>query len=98
MPRANPIMVLAAGLGLAAGYLSAPAGAAERYPVWWAPEIGIESLDEIDALLAEPFPEEFRHRLYKFDYSRGKWESPIVDRQPIEDCLSLFEWLKAGYR
>ena len=34
MPRANPIMVLAAGLGLAAGYLSAPAAAAERYPVW----------------------------------------------------------------
>ena len=97
MARTRIIAVLAWALCVCAGVLSASA-AAERYPVWWAPEIGIASLDEIDALLAKPFPEEFRHRLYKFDYGRGKWESPIVDRQPIEDCVSLFEWLAAGYK
>ena len=92
MAHVRLIATLVGVLSMCAGFiLPAPAAAAERYPVWWTPEIGNESLNEIDALLAEPFPPEFRHRLYKFDYSRGKWESPIVDRQPIEDCLSLFE-------
>ncbi len=97
MERTRLIAVLAGAICAVAGCLSAPADADERYPVWWAPEIGIASLDEIDTLLAGPFPEEFRHKLYKFDYARGKRVSPIVDQQPIENCLSLFEWMSAGY-
>ena len=95
MARTRIIAVLAWALCVCAGVLSASA-AAQRYPVWWAPEIGIASLDEIDALLAKPFAEEHRHWLYKFEY-RGRWESPFVDQQPIDDCLSLFERLAAGY-
>ena len=96
MPRARRVVVLAGAICVCASFLSAPATAAERYPVWWAPEFGIESLEEIDALLAKPFPEELRNRLYKFDYGRNDWQTP-VDEQPIDDCLSLFEWLAAGY-
>ena len=53
----------AAGWALALGMVLAPvaaSGAAQAegpYPAWWAPELGLESLDEIDAKLAEPFPE-----------------------------------------
>ncbi len=37
---------LALGLVLAAVAASGGARAGETYPVWWAPELGLESLDE----------------------------------------------------
>ena len=69
--------------------------------MWWAPEIGIESLDEIDALLAKPFPPELRHTLYTYVWQgrqipSGKGFQP-KDPQPIDNCLTLFQWLAAKY-
>ena len=102
MARTRTIVILVGVISMCAcaSLPSAPAATAERYPVWWAPEIGIESLDEIDALLAKPFPEEYRHRLYKYVWTRTateSWYQP-EDPQPIDSCLALFEWLAADYK
>ena len=66
----NKIAGWAAVLGLLVGSMAAPSShAGEAYPVWWAPELRLESLDEIDAELARRFPEEQRFRLYQFGTS-----------------------------
>ena len=46
---------LCAATALAILLLAAPAPAhAEEFPVWWSPSLGLESLDDIDAMLDAP--------------------------------------------
>ena len=108
MAHVRLIATLVGVLSMCAGFilmcagfiLPAPAAAAERYPVWWTPEIGNESLNEIDALLAEPFPPEFRHRLYKYRLeTREKTglRNYLVGEKLVDDCVSLFELTSDGY-
>ena len=101
----------AAGWALALGMVLAPvaaSGAAQAegpYPAWWAPELGLESLDEIDAKLAEPCPEGKRAVFHKFGHHMvgegetaylGEWGS--LDAQPIDNCLAYLKWTDQGYR
>ena len=96
-----------AALGLVlVGIAAAGAASAEApYPVWWAPELGLESLDEIDAALARPFPEGKRGVFHKFGRHMvgtgaaaypGEWGS--LDAQPIDNCLAFLKWTDEGYQ
>ena len=96
---------LALGLVLAAVAASGGARAGETYPVWWAPELGLESLDEIDAALARPFPEGKRAPFHKFGRRMigtgaaaypGEWGS--LDAQPIGNCVAYLKWTDEGYQ
>ncbi len=97
----------AAALGLFLGGGAALGGASggETYPVWWAPELGLENLDEIDAALARPFPEGKRAVFHKFGRHMigegdtaypGEWGS--LDAQPIDNCLAYLKWTDEGYQ
>ncbi len=71
---------------------TAPAWAQEAapYPVWWSPSLELESLDQIDSLLAKEFPE----ALWKV-FARsgvGKKRKMIVD-----NCNSYLEATKLKY-
>ena len=96
-----------AALGLVlVGIAAAGAASAEApYPVWWAPELGLESLDEIDAALARPVPEGKRGVFHKFGRHMvgtgaaaypGEWGS--LDAQPIDNCLAFLKWTDEGYQ
>ena len=97
----------AAALGLFLGGGAALGGASggETYPVWLAPELGLENLDEIDAALARPFPEGKRAVFHKFGRHMigegdtaypGEWGS--LDAQPIDNCLAYLKWTDEGYQ
>ncbi len=47
--------VAAAAWGLALGG-DALAGEQAAYPIWWSPRLGLESLDQVEARLEDPFP------------------------------------------
>ena len=97
----------AAALGLFLGGGAALGGASggETYPVWWAPELGLENLDEIDAALARRFPEGKRAVFHKFGRHMvgegetaylGEWGS--LDAQPIDNCVAYLKWTDEGYQ
>jgi hypothetical protein len=95
-----------AALGFVLGGVAVPGGAySETYPVWWAPELGLESLDDIDAKLAEPFAEGKRVVFHKFGHHMvgegdtaylGEWGS--LDARLIDNCLAYLKWTDEGYR
>lgn len=79
--------------------------AGETYPMWWAPELGLASLNEIDAKLAEPFPGGKRAVFHKFGRHMigtgetaylGEWGS--LDARPIDNCSAYLKWTDEGYR
>ena len=45
------------------------AGEDAPYPIWWSPELGLESLEDIGELLDESFPEN-----RQFDINLNRWE------------------------
>ena len=82
------IVLAAAAMGLAA-----PA-AADEIPIWWSPTLGIESLDDIDARLDEPFaPDDFRE-VFRVEIKDNR--ATIHDDVAI-DCRSLVRLVRAGY-
>ena len=61
------ISMLVLGLG---GCAAAPTQPTEAYPVWWSPDLGVGSLDQIDALLAKTIPKDQQYFAMKFDWKR----------------------------
>ena len=61
------ISMLVLGLG---GCAAAPTQPTEAYPVWWSPDLGVGSLDQIDALLAKTIPNDQQYFAMKFDWKR----------------------------
>ena len=92
------IAVLAAVLS---GYA---AGAAERYPVWWSPELGLKSLDDIDARLAKPFSSEERLTLFEISRRQYREDGKIIntgwittDEKVPGNCAAFMRLYDAGY-
>ena len=71
-------------LAAAALWLAAPA-AAEEFPVWWSPALGIESLEEIDAMLDSPFAREEVSNVFRNTIADDK---VIHDEDYAVDCRS----------
>jgi hypothetical protein len=69
----------------------------EPYPVWWSPELALESLDQIDARLAVPFPEKEPLAVYKYNDRTRSLEEWLVDAQEVANCRSFVEWTDQGY-
>lgn len=88
MPRTRVIAVLAGALCASATFLAAPAGGAERYPVWWTPDLELESLDRIDERFARPWDNDLRM------HEGGNRKKR---RQDASSCASLWQLLAAGY-
>jgi hypothetical protein len=56
--------VLTAALALGA-YRPALGGESGDYPVWWSPELGLDSLDRIEEALRASFPWRRQFHVYK---------------------------------
>ena len=94
---------LLGSLGFVMALQAAPALlAAERYPVWISPELGIEALDQIDARLAEPFwgPDD--------SITMGRYELDLVTLRtvrvvgsvtpfPVTTCQEYLDAISQGY-
>ena len=52
-------------LAVASFMWAGPAVAAERYPVWWAPDLDLERLEDIEREFSVPFPPDQRLEFYK---------------------------------
>lgn len=83
---AQVITVLLALIGAS----TAAATAQEEFPVWWSPSLGLESLDQIDAILdaALPNPIQFRER--------GR--APEAERKWAATCREFMRLDSAGFR
>jgi hypothetical protein len=73
------ICMLMLGLG---GCAAAPARPTEAYPVWWSPDLGVESLDQIDALLAKTIPKDQQYFAMKFDWKRVYKDTLVDEDRP----------------
>lgn len=76
---------------------AAPAWAQEAapYPIWWSPELGLESLDQIDELLKKEFPEN-QWRVF-FGGVGNKIGKMIVDNcesRLIASGLAYYAWFR----
>ncbi len=76
---ATVVFALCLGRG-AAGW----AGEDATYPVWWSPELGLESLDRIDALLAKTIPKDQQFFAKKFDSWKTIYKNTLVDENKPE--------------
>ncbi|MCH7554671.1 MAG: hypothetical protein IIC08_01515 [Proteobacteria bacterium] len=87
---------------------AALAGEDAPYPIWWSPELGLESLDDIDGLLDKIFPE---HRQFVITLHWSKSRYKVIPgnlegvpqyetgsdpaeypSHHIANCQDLFEW------
>ena len=81
------VCMLILGLG---GRAEAQAEPTEAYPIWWAPELGLYHLDQIDAVLNKDFPE----ILWKvFASSDPNNTTKII----VDNCDSYLEATKNKY-
>ena len=80
MRRKLTLLITTVVVALCLGH-SAPAWSAEAapYPVWWSPELGLESLDLIDSKLQEDFPRGQQFHLMK-DELKGTKTDTLLDQ------------------
>ena len=81
------ISMLVFGLG---GRAEAQAQSTEAYPIWWAPSLGIEGLDDVEKRLEDTAW--FGGGIHIYKGERGKRNEAIAD-----SCGSLERLLQEGY-
>lgn len=67
----------------------------EERPVWWSPELGLSSLDKIDAELRRPFPSAYKAIIESGAGGSGKKAS--AQRVTIENCTNYLALAGKSY-
>ncbi len=66
----------------------------EEFPVWWSPTLGLESLDDIDAILDEPYAPEDVWEVIRIRIIDNKVEQ---SESVVTNCRSHIELVKDGF-